>query len=103
MTYRDKFLNLKSKLEQRGFHVRFVSSKTLGDYAGMNPKAAKAFGYSCPKNTFQIDSGMDWKRRYSTLVHEAKEYSKMKGGWKYWKAHRYASENEYQVGGACSR
>ena len=96
--YRNKFLNLKAAVEAKGYTVRLVPSHKLGDYAGMNPEVARDWGYS-PDNTFDIDSGMSWEKKYRTLVHELKEYGKMKQGWKYWRAHRYASDNEFTIGG----
>ena len=97
--FRNKFLNLKRAAEQKGYTVRLVPSKKLGDFAGMNPEAAERMGYPEPKDTFDIDAGMSWELKFRTLVHELREYGKMKKGASYWKAHKYASDNEFTVGG----
>ena len=88
MSYRDMYLNLKTRIEQKGFTVKAVGEKTLYDYAGMNPEAAKDFGYKIGSKEFHIDSNMDWEGKYKTLLHEWQEYQMMKDGKSYWEAHK---------------
>ena len=97
--YRNKYLNLVAKLHQKGYQVKLVDSRSLRDYAGMNPEAAKDFGKSFEPNTYEIDGGLNWEKKYTTLVHEINEHQSMKNGDPYWKAHCKALRDEYRVGG----
>lgn len=97
--YRNMYINLKAKLKQKGWDTKEVDSRTLRDYAGMNPEAAKAMGAPVKRKTFEIDGGMSWEKRYCTLVHEVNETRDMEHGKTYWDAHCAALKDEFTVGG----
>lgn len=44
-SYKLKLHTLMDKASRQGYKVRFVGRSVLKDYAGMNPKAAKAMGF----------------------------------------------------------
>lgn len=98
--FKNKYLNLRARLKQKGYVVQEVDSRTLRDYAGMNYHAAKAMGYPLErKNVMQLDNGMNWEDKYKTLVHEINEYRLMNQGKTYWQAHTQALKDEFTVGG----
>lgn len=93
--YRDKFEELVALANRQGFRVEFVPDKVTYDFVGMNPEAASDIGFSCPKDTIQIDNNLNWKERYHTLKHELIELNVMsKTGCKYGPAHVFALEHE---------
>ena len=77
------------------YHIQFVSTRKLGDYAGMNPAAARVFGIpGIKRNDILIERIFKGSDRERTIKHEISEYEVMKHGWPYWKAHKFASGEE---------
>jgi len=74
-----------------GLQYRTVPDKLTRDFVGMNPEAAKSFGYNIPKNTIHVDNNLTIKTKRHTLAHEIVEYLLMKHkGLDYWDAHKIA-------------
>jgi len=74
--------------------IRFVPSKKLKDYAGMNKYAAKSLGYPLKEDIILVDESMTREEKNRTIKHEMIERSLMKKGMTYWKAHRIALSKE---------
>ncbi len=95
VNYREAYQNLKQKCTGSGIKVEEVCDSKTKDFVGMNPEAAKAFGYKgIGKNTIYIDNWLDNKAKYHTLKHELIEMKLMDGGKKYWAAHKIALKRE---------
>jgi hypothetical protein len=77
-----------------GYTVKFVHRNELRDYAGMNPMAAKEIGFKMPNDEIWIDRGLNDQGERETIIHELIETFKMKGGLKYWPAHKIALEEQ---------
>ncbi len=86
------------KAEEEGFKVKFVPSHTLLDYAGMNPRAAKAMGFKMPGGYIYIDKGLSVGEKCETIEHELHEEDLMGKGRKYWSAHEKALRVEGKGG-----
>jgi hypothetical protein len=95
--YKGLFNRLVKSLEKEGTKVVLVSDRFLGDYAGMNPEAAKAMGFRMPKDTIYITESSPYEERYKNLMHEIGEEEKMEDGQSYWKAHRQELREERQL------
>lgn len=78
------------------FKVKYVGSKILHDYAGMNYYAAKAMGFSKnkQKNVILIDRKLSKNIKKKTIIHEVCEANLMRKGMKYWSAHLRALKKE---------
>jgi hypothetical protein len=76
-------------VKKHGRKVRLVTSKTLQDYAGMNPLAAKDMHFKgCGKDEYLIRRDLSPTAKRQTLQHEIMEEKKMKkNGCKYMPAH----------------
>ena len=85
---------LVTYLEKSGMQVEFVGNKTLHDYAGMNPEAAKTMGWQNRGNEIQIDKNLPIKRQLDNLRHEIVEMDLMKSGDSYADAHIVALQLE---------
>jgi hypothetical protein len=93
--YKEGFEELVGLANGQGLKIKFVPDRVTYDFVGMNPAAAEDIGFSCPRNTIEIDSNLNWKERYHTLKHELIELNIMGGtGCKYGPAHIYALEHE---------
>jgi hypothetical protein len=78
-----------------GLKVRKVSSKRILDYAGMNPDAAKVFGYTnIRKKEILIDKNLPHHTVLRNLRHELIEKELMDKGKKYFPAHKLALKRE---------
>ena len=81
--------------KKEGFKLNFKGEELLHDFAGMNPEAARAMGYSCESDEIIIDRSLPLKTQCKNLRHELWEAAKMKyGHWKYWPAHLSALRSE---------
>jgi hypothetical protein len=80
-----------------GLKVKVVPPSIIHDYAGMNPEAAKDFGYPIPSDEIQIAEGMTEKDNFETIQHELDEYETMKKGSPYWKAHLKALDTQDDI------
>lgn len=85
--------------KKQGIAVKFVDSKILKDYAGMNPEAAEAMGfpdYDGDKQTKEIliDRTLPEETQTRNLKHELVEMRLMQKGMKYWEAHEIALGKE---------
>ena len=85
--------------KKQGIAVKFVDSKILKDYAGMNPEAAEAMGfpdYDGDKRTKEIliDRTLPEETQTRNLKHELVEMRLMQKGMKYWEAHEIALDKE---------
>lgn len=90
-----EFEKLLEYCEENGIVVRFVDSRTLKDYAGENPAAAKVMGFhNIKSNEIEIDRTMPEETQCRNLKHELVELRLMNGGMEYWQAHVKALEAE---------
>lgn len=72
---------------------RFVNKSILLDYSGMNPAAAKIFGFTdIEDDETLILYGMSEQETKDTIDHENKEYELITGGQSYWEAHKQCME-----------
>ena len=97
-----KLLEVVEGLEEKGHPVRFVTSKVLHDYGGMNYAAAKRMRFPWPKGFskkgYLIDAAMAPKRQAKDLTHEDSEFIDMtEGRMEYWPAHLRALQAEKAV------
>lgn len=74
--------------------IKYVSSKILKDYAGMNYLAGKVLGFPIKHNEIYIDKNLSKRNKIRTLKHELAEIKYMKKGMNYWKAHKLALIDE---------
>lgn len=69
-------------------NVRKVSKDILFDYRGVNPLAAKVFGFpDIAEDEILVLDGQSEENEKTTIEHEQKEYEKMSNGMSYWEAH----------------
>jgi hypothetical protein len=96
LAYRRRLDDLVQKCRRGGISVRFVSGKSLYDYAGFNDEASKKLGFRrLPDDTVLIDKDMPVKMQYQNLMHEVEEMVRMeKLHWNYWRAHLAALRAE---------
>ena len=77
--------------ESKGIKVKFVGEKELADFAGMNPEAAKKFGYKgIKKDELLIDVTLPEDIQFKNLIHELVENELIADGDPYWSAHKKA-------------
>lgn len=102
MSYLKEFNHLRAQAFQHGLIVRFVGAKRLQDFIGMNPRAAKAFGYKMPSNEVHLVRGMSDRDKLDTLMHELIEFADMEEHHKhlYWSAHIRARKRQGRAIGA---
>lgn len=85
-------------LEDHKHPVKFVTSKILRDYGGMNAEAAKEMGFPWPKGFsrkgYLISATSPPDVQFVDLGHENHEFTLMGKGLKYWPAHCYSTKNE---------
>lgn len=74
--------------------IKYVSSKVLKDYAGMNYLAARVMGFPMKDGDIFIDKNLSKKLKLRTIKHEVAEIKYMKKGYPYWKAHKLALIDE---------
>jgi hypothetical protein len=70
--------------------VKYTSNLPFG-YLGMNPRAAKELGLSCPRDTYLILDSLSAFQKKQILKHERTEYALMGKGLDYDEAHERAS------------
>jgi hypothetical protein len=70
--------------------IRYVPTRVLRDYAGVNWMWARNNGFPMPDGEIWIDAGMSKKKQEQTLRHELFEVRRMMKGQQYWKAHTAA-------------
>jgi hypothetical protein len=88
MSWKSKYEKLIKKCEKHGYIVEEHGHDVLKDYGGMNPAAAKAFGFVMPNDRLYVAEDSDWKTKYNDLKHELKEVILMEDGDEnYWDAH----------------
>jgi len=81
--------------EDKGIRVKFVTSKVLYDYAGMNPGAAKIIGFKDIKdNEILIDKTLPEYEQCDNIKHELVEKNLMDKGMPYWPSHLKALRAE---------
>lgn len=77
------------------YKIKFVGSRKLKDYAGMNYYAAKKFNFPLTKsNLILIDKNLSKKDKNKTIKHEIAEAELMKRGHSYWFSHKKALKIE---------
>jgi len=82
------FEDLLAWCKSKGIKVTFTDSKTLHDYAALNPPIAKKLGFkNIKKNEILIDKGMPEETQYKNLIHELVEQELLRDGEAYWPAH----------------
>lgn len=83
-------------MSAKGIKVTMVSSKVLGDFAGMNNFASKQLHFHPrpKKNEVFIDRDMSKTDKAKTLLHEMTEMDLMRQGHPYWSAHKEALKSE---------
>lgn len=87
--------DLLSWCSSKGIKVRFVGEKELADFAGMNPEAAKKFGYKdIKKDELLIDVTLPEDVQFKNLIHELVENEMIADGDPYWVAHKKALKAE---------
>jgi 3-mercaptopyruvate sulfurtransferase SseA len=92
-----EFEKLLKYCEDNGLIVSFVDSRSLRDYSGMNPDAAKTMGFHHIKpNEIEIDRTMPEETQCRNLKHELIEKRLMDGGMEYWQAHSEALDKEHE-------
>jgi hypothetical protein len=75
--------------KSKDIKVTFVDSRTLKDYAGMNPAIAKKMGFTnIEKNEILIDVELPEDTQFKNLIHELIEQELMRDGDSYWEAHK---------------
>lgn len=90
-----KLSDLLDYCSKNNIKVTFSDSRTLHDYAGMNPQAAKAIGFkNIDSNEIILDRNQTEDIQYKNLVHELTEKHLMDQGSKYWPAHVKALKTE---------
>jgi hypothetical protein len=83
------FEDLLAWCKSKGIKVTFTDSRTLKDYAGMNPVIAKKMGFkNIDKNEILIDVQLPEDVQFRNLVHELIEQELMRDGDSYWEAHK---------------
>ena len=97
MNYKAKYKQLVAEAHKKGLHVSHVKDKATRDFVGMNPQAAKAFGFKVRTNTIMIDKNLNLRDKCLTLNHELIEVDLMKKGMKYWPAHKRALKLERKL------
>lgn len=90
-----EFAKLIQYAEKNGYTVKFVDSRTLHDYAGMNADAAKDISFTnIEANEIELDRTLPEDTQYKNLKHELTEKKLMDSGIVYWKAHLQALKAE---------
>jgi hypothetical protein len=91
----NKMKELLTWRESKGIKVKFVTEKELADFAGMNPEAAKKFGYKgIKKDELLIDVTLPEDIQFKNLIHELVENELIADGDPYWEAHTKALKAE---------
>ena len=91
---------LTAEAKSRGYKVENKGKDVLHDYAGMNPLAAKAMGFTLPDgkpmpdDVIYLDSGADKSTNVKTLRHELHEMALMAKGQPYFQAHTESLKHE---------
>lgn len=79
----------------RVHNIRVVrkSSKFMLGFVGMSDEDGR-WGVNIPKNTIFIDQNLRGRELFRTLKHEVEEMLLIRGGMKYFPAHRIATRDE---------
>lgn len=89
------FEDLLAWCKSKGIKVTFTDSRTLKDYAGMNPVIDKKMGFKkIDKNEILIDVELPEDVQFKNLIHELVEQELMRDGDTYWQAHTKALKAE---------
>jgi apolipoprotein D and lipocalin family protein len=86
-------------LSAKGIKIKYVPSKVLCDYAGMNNYAARQIHFHPrpKKNEVFIDRELPTKDKEITILHEMTELDLMRHGYPYWSAHKIALKQENKL------
>lgn len=89
------FSDLLSWCKSKGIKVTFTDSRSLKDFAAMNPAAAKKMGFTdIKKDEILIDVELPEDTQFKNLIHELIEKELMDDGDSYWTAHNKALKAE---------
>ena len=92
--YKEKLRYLKIKAQERGLKVRQDKRLTKTPWAAMHPLAGGVLKQPFIKKSVTFDPDLPRRKIIMNINHELFEHDKMKIGWSYKKAHKFANRKQ---------
>jgi hypothetical protein len=93
VSLKSQFSELKQAAKERGLKIAKDKRLKKTPYIAMQPKAAKELNQPYKKKTI-THCGQKLRKLVMDVRHEIIEYDKMKRGWKYKAAHKFANRKQ---------